>query len=662
MFFYPSIIRKNTDIIIARRRNFSNSSAAFGSTTTRDNCDSSSPSPPPHSSPHSSTENHQSTHHRHRQYQDQESASPISPPVGIFTQFLRQVSKHLYILNKFSCTPTCTSSSTSCHGFHLNRKNRKKKGEKADSPPIPFLHTRSSTSQSIGTTQTGASAASTLTESSFSNTAISSTGAVGETVLEEEKTKTVDTIPIQVPYPLTKKNEPRKNMGLLRKFRKNYFRAGGTHKIHNAYKNDNYSSYQDENNSSSGNSDNDDITFTSYDMTEITSFTTEDEDDQQSVIRENIHVPLHKRVTTSNNNKNSYNRRRRRRRIGLSSAVNDNTSSPLPTIPSTNEYHQEQDHKYPLSSPLCVEIEVDVPSARLCAGRIRKMPPLEEEAAFPADALPLTGEIVAMDEEDFWSYPDPDFVLDISEETSSCDISDEVIEDAGKVTTTTTNDNNDNEENNEQFQDAFQGMLIDFSQPNTLEPSKADDDDEYLVSSPENCGTMCLPRPSSRITPQLSSHSLGQDQPSLMSPQHHQQQQQQPQLTLPTYSSQPMSPLAHIYHEELSTLYEGSDDNASLTSLDASVVEGQPIAIKRFVLSTAIEGENEDDEEDENDRKKDTNEKKKSRTPPRVSTREKSIRDRWNNILEMTISGQCAAGAKVVPIDPDGDHYDEGEI
>jgi hypothetical protein len=114
------------------------------------------------------------------------------------------------------------------------------------------------------------------------------------------------------------------------------------------------------------------------------------------------------------------------------------------------------------------------------------------------------------------------------------------------------------------------------------QPSKADENDEYLVDSPSEAKQS--------------------------------QEVMQPRST---------KILAHIFTEELSTLYEDTeyDDEASLTSISDQCSK-------------------------EADGGCDTGKHENA-----ISPKEQSIRDRWNYILEMTMTGQCTDG-----------YMDEGEI
>ena len=131
--------------------------------------------------------------------------------------------------------------------------------------------------------------------------------------------------------------------------------------------------------------------------------------------------------------------------------------------------------------------------------------------------------------------------------------------------------NEDCEEPSEEF---FRGLLIDTSVGGCT-PSKADADDEFLIHSPTDA-----PVASATFT----SDVIG------VPPRQHK--------------------LVHIFHEELSTLYEGREDEGSLTSMEEIEVEQN--------LSDII------------------------------SPKERSIHDRWSTILRMTISGHCGHHALIL--------------
>lgn len=126
-----------------------------------------------------------------------------------------------------------------------------------------------------------------------------------------------------------------------------------------------------------------------------------------------------------------------------------------------------------------------------------------------------------------------------------------------------------NEDDDDPSHEIFRGLLIDTSVGGNT-PSKADADDEFLIESPKDA-----PVTSPKFTSEMTSSSLP--------PRQHN--------------------LAHIFHEELSTLYEGREDEGSLTSM-------------------------EDLDMDQN-------------TSDAVSPKERSIHDRWSTILRMTMAGQC---------------------
>ena len=126
-----------------------------------------------------------------------------------------------------------------------------------------------------------------------------------------------------------------------------------------------------------------------------------------------------------------------------------------------------------------------------------------------------------------------------------------------------------NEDDDDPSHEFFCGLFIDTSVGGNT-PSKAGEDDEFLIESPKDA-----PVTSPKFAFEMTTSSV--------SPRQHK--------------------LAHIFHEELSTLYEGREDEGSLTSMEDVDAEQN--------ISEA------------------------------VSPKERSIHDRWSTILRMTIAGHC---------------------
>jgi hypothetical protein len=123
----------------------------------------------------------------------------------------------------------------------------------------------------------------------------------------------------------------------------------------------------------------------------------------------------------------------------------------------------------------------------------------------------------------------------------------------------------------------FHGLLIDTS-VRGMEPSKAAANDEFMIHSPTDA-------------PVSSPSGSAESNSSLVPPRKHK--------------------LAHIFHEELSTLYEGREDEGSLTSMED--IDGEQNVVKM------------------------------------MSPNERCISDRWRTIMNMTIAGQC--GHQVLILD-----------
>ena len=122
----------------------------------------------------------------------------------------------------------------------------------------------------------------------------------------------------------------------------------------------------------------------------------------------------------------------------------------------------------------------------------------------------------------------------------------------------------------------FRGLLIDTSVGGCT-PSKAGADDEFLIHSPAEV-------PDTSLSSSFTSDVTGEP------PRQHK--------------------LPHIFHEELSTLYEGREDEGSLTSIEE-------VEMEQSIVDA-------------------------------VSSNERSIHDRWSTILRMTIAGQCGHHALIL--------------
>jgi hypothetical protein len=132
------------------------------------------------------------------------------------------------------------------------------------------------------------------------------------------------------------------------------------------------------------------------------------------------------------------------------------------------------------------------------------------------------------------------------------------------------------ESDDENSRGFFHGLMIDTSLRG-MEPSQADANDEFMIDSPTDAP--------------VTSPSGAEYNTSLVPPRKHK--------------------LAHIFHEELSTLYEGREDEGSLTSMED--IDAEQNIVKMMLPN------------------------------------ERCLSARWSNILNMTITGQC--GHEVLILD-----------
>lgn len=233
--------------------------------------------------------------------------------------------------------------------------------------------------------------------------------------------------------------------------------------------------------------------------------------------------------------------------------IGDSHSEGSVEAPSSNPYTKlqlvfEGDH----SSLPPRQFELPPTLIEACASSVSKPDMSETAKAILLKAFPDVAFDESLGHEDLSQYPDP--------EPSIC----------GSVS---SDEDDDEDSQHVMSQSAFHGMSIDTSEGGT-QPSRADVNDEFLVSSP-------IDAPS----PQFSFPSSGAE-------------------IITTSLVQPRkNKLAHIFHEELSTLYEGKEDEGSLTSMEDIDAEEQLVDM--------------------------------------MSPKEMSISVRWSNILEMTITGQC---------------------
>lgn len=206
--------------------------------------------------------------------------------------------------------------------------------------------------------------------------------------------------------------------------------------------------------------------------------------------------------------------------------------------------------------------------------------------AFPG--VSFDDEALGMDK-DLTQYPDPD---------------DQCIQ----MLASNSSDEEDDDDDGQDGKHVFRGLLIDTSVCENT-PGPAQENDEYLIYSPPSADATDNKNMESPPTKTVSS-------PNESTPK-------APEPTPPTedviikapvssLSVQPRNKLAHIFTEELSTLYE-QDENASVTSIEDDYYATHQPKKAELLL---------DDYE--------------------VSPNERSIHNRWNNILEMTITGQCA--------------------
>jgi hypothetical protein len=139
----------------------------------------------------------------------------------------------------------------------------------------------------------------------------------------------------------------------------------------------------------------------------------------------------------------------------------------------------------------------------------------------------------------------------------------------------------------------FHGLVV-ITSSNDAAPSEAHDDDEYLIHSPIFHNDVLLNKSSS------------------------------PRGEGCNHNSPKKHKMAHIFNEELSTLYEGREDEGSLTSLEEIDVSDIDLEHSNKQITSML------------------------------SVHDKSLIDRWSEILAMTIQGQCATQQKYI--------LDEGEI
>mmetsp|Transcript_16635 Transcript_16635/g.27573 ORF Transcript_16635/g.27573 Transcript_16635/m.27573 type:complete len:298 (-) Transcript_16635:235-1128(-) len=211
--------------------------------------------------------------------------------------------------------------------------------------------------------------------------------------------------------------------------------------------------------------------------------------------------------------------------------------------------------------------------------------------AFPG--VSFEDDAMAMDE-DLTQYPDPDdFCVEMQASASS--------------------DDEEEEDYDLDKKNLLRGLMIDTSVQGTT-PSKAGDNDEFLVHSPTDAQSKSIKLTTSPKVNKKKA-STKQEPPVVVTT-----------TTITTASVQPRNKLAHIFTEELSTLYE-QDESSSLASLD------DDDCIEDHKRKTNTSDFQQDDE---------------------VLPNERSIHNRWNHILEMTITGRCADHRFVV--------MDEAEI
>lgn len=220
------------------------------------------------------------------------------------------------------------------------------------------------------------------------------------------------------------------------------------------------------------------------------------------------------------------------------------------------------DHSHSSTTPLIVDQIPPIIETTRSTSPLSMSEMSDKAKAILNEAFPHISFDAGVKDEDLSKYPDPE--LSIHASTSSDDDDDEDADD----------------DDDAQSEHTFKGLMIDTSDKEN-QPSQAAENDEYLVSSPAATKSTS---PAAMVQPRSTTKNL-----------------------------------AHIFHEELSTLMEedeGSDDEAS--------------------VSNDTEESSSTHEDDDGGRQLD------------MSPMEISIRDRWNHILQLTITGQCADFRAVV--------------